>query len=80
MGVKDYRRECWPVLKRTLQLNDAIRTELQNIVNLEDAYHVKPIDDAIEFNQPPDVLNTLLELGANIGEVNRKVTYDILKA
>ena len=77
--MKDYRRDCWPVLKRTLQLNNDIKTELQNVVNLEDDYHVKPIDDAIEFNQPPDVLNTLLELGANIGEASSKVTYDPIK-
>ena len=68
-------RKCWPVLKRALTSDSDIRAEIRKIINLRDEYGDKPIDDAIQLNQPPDVVHALLDLGSDVGKANVRVTY-----
>ena len=66
------------MVKGAIGSQDEIKEELQNIINVERRNvdklkdHHKAIDDAIAYNQPPDVINGLLELGSTI--VPTKVT------
>ena len=60
------------MIKRAIDSQDEIKAELQNIINVENKDHHKAIDDAIAYNQPPDVINGLLELGSTV--VPTKVT------